>query len=791
MEYASKAIRILEFDKVIEQLTAFVRTESGKEAAKALEPSSDTVTVKRRLAETSKAKELIAKNSMPSFGSGKNVLNSVDRALKGATLMPIELLEIRSVLRNSAALSEYPPKNFDLGALTEYFEAIRLDRHLEKAIGDAIIAEDMIADTASDNLYRIRREIRKCESDIRETLSKYTSGSYSKYLQENIVTQRNGRFVVPVRAEFKNEIKGLVHDTSSSGATLFIEPLQVLEGNNRLRELKNSEAEEIEKILSALSDMVAKDAEIIATNYKVIRDLSLIFGKADYSFEIRGVSPVINERNRSVKLLNARHPLLDKEKVVPITVTLGGKNDAILVITGPNTGGKTVTLKTIGLMALMAQSGLEVPCDFGTTLPVFDEILPDIGDEQSIEQSLSTFSAHMTNIVGIVQNSSCNSLVLFDELGAGTDPTEGAALAVAILEDMKRIGATVAATTHYAELKTYALESEGVMNASCEFDVETLRPTYRLVTGLPGKSNAFAIARRLGLPDRIIEKAKSAMGEESIRFEDVLSRLEETQNKLSKEREHIEKLRREAEEKLKQAEEYKEKVQKDVSNEADRAREQANRILAQAKASSDYIFAELNKIKKEAEKDKKFDNLEQARLAVREQLKKADKATVAEDEDDDREYIPPRDFRIGDEVIIASINKKGYIEAIDGENASVKAGIITTKVRISDLRLVETQKAKEVKKSTATYSRPAEAVKNEVDVRGLTGDDAYFVIDRYLDTAMLAGYRTISIIHGKGTGALRAAVWEHLKHDKRVRSYRSGRYGEGDTGVTVVELKVD
>jgi DNA mismatch repair protein MutS2 len=791
MEYASKAIRILEFDKVIEQLTAFVRTESGKEAAKALEPSSDTVTVKRRLAETSKAKELIAKNSMPSFGNGKNVLNSVDRALKGATLMPIELLEIRSVLRNSAALSEYPPKNFDLGALTEYFEAIRLDRHLEKAIGDAIIAEDMIADTASDNLYRIRREIRKCESDIRETLSKYTSGSYSKYLQENIVTQRNGRFVVPVRAEFKNEIKGLVHDTSSSGATLFIEPLQVLEGNNRLRELKNSEAEEIEKILSALSDMVAKDAEIIATNYKVIRDLSLIFGKADYSFEIRGVSPVINERDRSVKLLNARHPLLDKEKVVPITVTLGGKNDAILVITGPNTGGKTVTLKTIGLMALMAQSGLEVPCDFGTTLPVFDEILPDIGDEQSIEQSLSTFSAHMTNIVGIVQNSSCNSLVLFDELGAGTDPTEGAALAVAILEDMKRIGATVAATTHYAELKTYALESEGVMNASCEFDVETLRPTYRLVTGLPGKSNAFAIARRLGLPDRIIEKAKSAMGEESIRFEDVLSRLEETQNKLSKEREHIEKLRREAEEKLKQAEEYKEKVQKDVSNEADRAREQANRILAQAKASSDYIFAELNKIKKEAEKDKKFDNLEQARLAVREQLKKADKATVAEDEDDDREYIPPRDFRIGDEVIIASINKKGYIEAIDGENASVKAGIITTKVRISDLRLVETQKAKEVKKSTATYSRPAEAVKNEVDVRGLTGDDAYFVIDRYLDTAMLAGYRTISIIHGKGTGALRAAVWEHLKHDKRVRSYRSGRYGEGDTGVTVVELKVD
>lgn len=788
MEYTAKAIRILELDKVIEQLSAFVRTESGKEAAGELLPSPDGVIVKRRLAETAKAKELIAKNSMPSFGSGRNVLMSVDRAMKGSTLTPGELLNIGNLLRNSSSLLNYPPKNFDLGELECYFSAIRLDKHLERAISDAIVAEDFIADAASDNLYRIRREMRKCESDIRDTLSKYTSGSYSKYLQENIVTQRNGRYVVPVRAEYKNEIKGLVHDTSSSGATLFIEPLAVLEGNNKLRELKSAEAGEIEKILYELSVMVAKDADIITANYNCIRDLSLIFGKADYSFEIRGISPTINENSQTIKLINARHPLLDKEKVVPISVTLGGKKDGILVITGPNTGGKTVTLKTIGLMSLMAQAGLEVPCDFGTALPVFDEVLPDIGDEQSIEQSLSTFSAHMTNIVGIIQNSSNKSLVLFDELGAGTDPTEGAALAVAILEDMKRIGATVAATTHYAELKTYALESEGVMNASCEFDVETLRPTYRLVTGLPGKSNAFAIALRLGLPEGIIQRAKSVMGEENIHFEDVLSRLEETQNRLSKEKEHIEKLRREAEEKLKAANEYKEKTQKDALKEAERAKEQANRILAQAKASSDYIFGELNKLKREAEKEKKFDNFELARSAIREQLKKADNAGVEEAENE--EYIPPRPFRIGDEVIIAGINKKGYIQAIDGENATVKAGIITTKVKIADLRLVE-EKPKQDNKSQAVYHRPAEAVKNEVDVRGLTGDDAYFVIDKYLDAAMLAGYRSVSIIHGKGTGALRAAVWEHLKHDKRVRSYRSGRYGEGDTGVTIVELKTD
>ncbi len=786
MEYIKKSGKILEYDKVMEVMSSFVRTESGREAVLELEPSSDAVVVKRRLAETAKAKEMLALRSMPPFGAGRNVIPSVERAGKGATLTPKELLEIQSLLRSSDSVKNYPNRNENLGALDEYFAAVREDKHLERAIGDAIIAEDMIADNASDTLFRIRREIRKCESDIRDSLSKYTSGSYSKYLQENLVTLRNGRYVVPVRAEFKNEIKGLVHDTSSSGATLFIEPLAVLEGNNKLRELKSAEQEEIEKILSRLSAMVSQDAEIIVADYKVIRDLSVIFGKADYSFNIRGVSPVINEKDKTIKLINARHPLIEKDKVVPISVTLGGRDDGILVITGPNTGGKTVTLKTIGLIALMAQAGLEVPCDFGTALPVFDEILPDIGDEQSIEQSLSTFSAHMKNIVGIIQNSSCNSLVLLDELGAGTDPTEGAALAVAILEDMKRVGAVVAATTHYAELKTYALESEGVMNASCEFDVETLTPTYRLITGLPGKSNAFAISLRLGIPSRIIERAKSAMSEESTRFEDVLSRLEETENRLSKEREHTEKLRREAETQLQAAKAEKERLERENAAEIEKAREKAVRIIAQAKASGDYIFGELNKLKREAEKEKKFDNMEAARAAIREELKKTGSAS-ADEENEKEEYIPPRPLRVGDEVMISGIKKKAYIESLDGENATVKAGIITTKVKLSKLRLVE-EKRRENLKSTTSYTRSAEAVKNEVDVRGLTGDDAYFVIDRYFDSALTAGYHTVSVIHGKGTGALRAAVWENLKHDKRVRSFRSGRYGEGDTGVTIIEF---
>ncbi len=785
MESFAKASRILEYDKVIEKLTFFVRTESGKAKVMELEPSDDAVIVKRRLAETAKAKELLAKRSMPPFGSGKDIIPSVERAGKGATLSPRELLDIQSLLRSASALKAYPARSEDLGPLNEYFDLLRENRTLERAIGDAIIAEDMIADSASDELFRIRRSIRKCESDVRDVLAKYTAGSYSKYLQENIVTIRNGRYVVPVKAEYKNEIKGLVHDTSASGATLFIEPMAVLDSNNKLRELKVAEGREIEKILAALSDQVALSEGIIAIDFKVSTDLSVIFGKADFSFEIRGISPVINEKSMAVKLINARHPLLDKEKVVPISVSLGSEDCGTLVITGPNTGGKTVTLKTIGLLAMMAQAGIEVPCDFGTTLPVFDRILPDIGDEQSIEQSLSTFSAHMTNIVDIIKNASCRSLVLFDELGAGTDPTEGAALAIAILEDMKRIGAVTAATTHYAELKTYALETQGVMNASCEFDIETLRPTYRLIVGLPGKSNAFAISLRLGIPERIIDKAKAAMSDESIRFEDVISRLEETEGRLSKEKEEVSRLKKQAESALAEAKAEKEKAEKNASEQIAKAEDKAARIMAQAKASSDFIFDELNKLKRDAEKEKKFDNMDAARKAIKDEIKNSSSAEIEEKDD----YVLPRPLRAGDDVMIKGINKKGIVVSVDRDTAVIKAGIITTKVKVSELKLVDETKEKVKQQTTVTYSHPTEAVKNEVDVRGLTGDDAYFVIDRYFESAKMAGYASVRIIHGKGTGALRAAIWEQLKHDKRVSSFRSGRYGEGDTGVTVVEFK--
>ena len=787
MEPFLKAKTILEYNKVIDIVSSHIRTESGREAVKELEPSGDVVCVKRRLAETAKAKEMLSSRSMPSFGAGKNVIPSVERAAKGAVLTPRELLEIQSLLRSASALRAYPNRSESLGALEQYFELIRENRTLDRAIGDAIIAEDLIADTASDELFRIRRSMRKCESDVRDVLSRYTAGSYSKYLQENIVTMRNGRYVVPVRAEFKNEIKGLVHDTSSSGQTLFIEPMAVLEANNKLRELKSAESHEIERILQKLSEQVTLSAEIISADYNVITDLSVIFGKADYSFAIEATSPVINEKDMSVKLVNARHPLLDKETVVPISVSLGGAEDGTLVITGPNTGGKTVTLKTIGLLAMMTQAGLDIPCDHGTVMPVFDDILPDIGDEQSIEQSLSTFSAHIKNIVGIINSASNRSLVLYDELGAGTDPTEGAALAIAILEDMRRIGAVTAATTHYAELKTYALETDGVMNASCEFDVETLKPTYRLVTGLPGRSNAFAISTRLGIPDRIIERARSVLSEESVHFEDVIGRLEEAESRLSSEKEHADKILREAEAKLAEAKAEKEKAEKLANEKLAKAEDKAARIMAQAKASSDYIFDELNKLRREAEKEKKFDNIESARKLIRDEIKNS--GAKDDTEAPEEEYKLPRPLVTGDDVMINGINKKAVVTAIDGENVTVRAGIITTKVKMSELRLCEEKPVQPKQKGGTTYSRPAEAVKNEVDVRGLTGDDAYFVIDRYFESAIMAGYHTVSIIHGKGTGALRNAVWDHLRHDKRVLSFRSGRYGEGDTGVTIVEFK--
>ncbi len=786
MNYIQKAKVLLEFDKVLAIIASYARTEGASRQITQIEPSDDLTVVKRLLSQTSKAKEFIVKKSSPPFGACKNIIPAVDRASKGATLTPKELLEVASLLRSVSSVKKYPASTDSLGALEVFFESLKEVSHLEKAIADAIVAEDMIADTASDKLYKIRRDIRKCESNVRDVLARYTSGASSKYLQENIVTMRNGRFVVPVKAEHKNEIKGLVHDTSASGATLFIEPLAVLEENNRLRELKISENDEIERILSELSTLTSAQSTTLMINYKALTDLAVIFAKAEYSCAIRGMSPVINEKDTEMKLISARHPLLDKEKTVPISVSLGGKN-SVLVITGPNTGGKTVALKTLGLFVLMNQSGIEIPCDFGSKLPIFDAVLPDIGDEQSIEQSLSTFSSHMVNIVSIIEQTTSRSLCLFDELGAGTDPTEGAALAIAIIEEEKKKGAVVAATTHYAEIKQYALETDGVMNASCEFDVETLKPTYRLIVGLPGKSNAFAISKRLGIPDSVIDRAKAVMSDDNIRFEDVITRLQDTESKLSKEKQSAEVLKEEAERKLSDAKIMLEKAKKEAEKAVSNAKEQANRILISAKASSEYILSEVNELKRKAEKEKDFDSIEEARKNMRKRLKETD-TQMGESDTVEEAYVPPRPFKVGDTVLIAGINKDGYILSIDGENATVQAGIIKTKVKINDLRLKEAPKQQQKVKTTVNVSRSGEPTKHEIDVRGQTGEDAYFMIDRYFDSAIMSNYHVVTIIHGKGTGALRNAIWKKLRADKRVRSFRSGSYGEGDFGVTVVEL---
>lgn len=787
MSNFSKAIYTLEFDKIREKLASLARTEVAKRTLLELMPVTDPVTIAKLTEETTKAKELVVLKGTPPFGGAKDISALLDRAVRGGSLSASELLSVASVLRVVTSLLKYAGNGS--GCLYTYFSMLQENNFLEKRISSAIIGEDMIADDASDTLYRIRREQRKAENSVRDILAGYTSGSKSKYLQENIVTIRGGRYVIPVKAEYRNEVKGLLHDTSASGATYFIEPLAVLEANNRLRELKAAEADEIERILSELSEEVVRFASQLTLNCKVITDLACIFARAAYSYEIDGCAAIMHESNGNIKLIKARHPLIDREKVVPISLEFGKKQRS-LIITGPNTGGKTVTLKTIGLFAMMAQCGLHIPCSYGSELPIFSGILADIGDEQSIEQSLSTFSAHMVNIASILKDMDESCLVLFDELGAGTDPVEGAALAVAILEKVKETGALSAATTHYAELKLYALENDDVLNASCEFDVDTLKPTYRLITGLPGKSNAFAISSRLGIDPAIIERAGRIMKEDNVKFEDMLSKLEFAENAMEKERAALASARAEAEAQLEQAKAKAKELEENSEKQLQRAREQANAILASAKASSEFVFDELNKLQKEKDKANAKERLEKSRADIRSSLRNADADIYKEEEPEaDEDYVLPRPLEKGDSVIIADIKKPGTVIAIEGKNAIVQAGIIRTKTPIKNLRLTNEKIEIPDTFTKKTPSAPLrESVRNEIDVRGEVGDDAWFIVDRYLDSAVTAGYTTVTIIHGKGTGALRAALWKYMRGDKRIRSFRSGRYGEGDTGVTVVEL---
>ena len=798
MLFTEKSLTTLEFDKIVDMLVECAATSGAKSRARSLTPTSDYDTVVDRQTKTDDAKRLINAKGYPSFSADEGVVSSADRAYKGAILSPRELLNIASMLRSARMMLDYisADKPFET-SLDVIFNRLMPNRTLEDRITRSILSEDLIADEASPALADIRRKIRNANNKIKDTLQTYIGGVRNKYLQENLVTMRNGRYVVPVKAEYKNEMKGLVHDTSSSGATLFIEPMAVVEANNELKSLAAAEEHEIERILAELSSECGEYSSVITLNYHNITDISFYFATATLANQMKAEKPII-VKERKIDLKRARHPLIPRDKVVPINVSIGD-GFKTLIITGPNTGGKTVTLKTVGLFALMAQSGLQIPALETSTIGIFDEILVDIGDEQSIEASLSTFSAHMVNVVDILDKVGEGSLVLFDELGSGTDPIEGAALAIAILENTASAGAIAMATTHYAELKVYALETEGVQNASCEFDVETLRPTYKLIVGTPGKSNAFAISEKLGISEKIIARANKLIERDNKRFEDVIERLDTNRIQMEKERDLAEKMRLEYENFKSSAEEDLRKKIAKSEEEISKQTQKARQILESARASSEFIFKQLEELRKQEDKEKRNAMMTSAREAIRERMRESEGLMADIDVRDislDDDYVLPRPLKVGDNVYLTTIGKEGVITALADKKGmiSVTSGILKAKVTEDKIRLIdgnvkfikkpEPPKANEgkVKKSIASTFKP------EVDVRGMIGDDAWFVVDKYIDDAILANIPTIRIIHGKGTGALRAALWKYFKFDKRIKSYRHGEYGEGDAGVTVITL---
>ncbi len=799
MLFSQKTLKTLEYDKIIAMLAECAPTEGSRSRALSLAPTNDYDTIISRQTKTEDAKRLINAKGYPSFSAPESVVPSAERAYKGATLSPSELLEIASLFRSAASMIDYisTDKPFST-SLDEIFNRIIPNKALENRISKSILSPEIIADEASPALAEIRRKIRAANNKIKDTLQSYIGGNRNKYLQENIVTMRNGRYVVPVKSEYKNELKGLVHDTSASGATLFVEPMAIVDANNELKSLSAEESHEIDRILYALSAECAEASSVISLNYRNITDIAFYFACASLAMQMRAECPKITTK-RMVNLARARHPLIDKDKVVPIDVELGENFDT-LVITGPNTGGKTVTLKTIGLLTLMAQSGLQIPALETSVIGIFDEVLVDMGDEQSIEASLSTFSSHMVNVVDILSKCTEHSLVLFDELGSGTDPIEGAALATAILKKTKDIGSLSAATTHYAELKMYALETERVQNASCEFDVETLRPTYKLVVGTPGKSNAFAISEKLGLDADIISEAGRLIERDDKRFEDVIERLDTNRIEMEREREKAEMLRVEYERYKKNAEEALNAKITKSEDEISKQTLKARQILDSARASSEFIFRQLEELKKQEDKEKRFEMMNSAKEQIRARLRESESLYAGmgiKEVSLDDDYKLPRPLVLGDKVYVITVASEGVITALKDKKGlySVTCGILKTKVSEDKLRLIDgnqkfkrkeqPQKVSEgkVKKSIAS------TFKSEVDVRGMIGDDAWFVVDKYLDDAVLAGIPSVRIIHGKGTGALRAALWRYFKNDRRIKSYRHGEYGEGDAGVTVIEFK--
>lgn len=784
-----KSMQTLELPRVLDMLADQAVTEEGKDKARRLRPETDPVEVTALLAETTAAVEKMVLGGSPAFAGVRPVAGSLQRANMGGSLNTRELLDIAKVLAAARSAKEYGEGDAEKKTpIDVLFHSLRPNRFLEDKITGSIVGDGELADSASPELASIRRHMRATESKVRDILQRIISSSQAKYLQESIITQRSGRYVVPVKSEFKNEIPGLVHDLSGSGSTFFIEPMGVVKANNELRELQAKEEKEIDRILAELSAEAASFREDINLDYELLIRLDVIFARAKLSNKMHAMAPGLSAKG--LNLRRARHPLLPPKTAVANDLSLGETFDT-LVITGPNTGGKTVTLKTIGLLTLMAQCGLHIPAGDGSVIKVCKRVLADIGDEQSIAQSLSTFSSHMSNIVGILEETDDETLILLDELGGGTDPVEGAALASAIIDHARSLGAMVAATTHYAELKVYAMTTPGVENASCEFDVETLAPTYRLLVGIPGKSNAFAIARRLGISEEIIQDAAARVDAENVRFEDVLTKLDHQRQEMEKEQRQAAQLRREMEEASAKAQAYRDQLQKEKEKAEASAKAQARAILDDARRTADQVFQELGDMRKKAQKEQNWQKVNDQRAGLRHKLNEAEDKLGARPQ----AAVPPmlRPAKKGDTVTILKTGTQASVLSVNKDGVlQLQAGILRITAKQDEVRVVEGETQSQ--KAAKQYIRRTEhklrslGAKAEVDLRGMTTDEAELTLSQFLDRAMVSNLTQVTVIHGKGTGAVRKAVHAYLKRCKGVASFRLGRYGEGEDGVTIVEL---
>ena len=789
-ELYEKSLLKLELDKVLELLSQCAGSQEGKAACLRLRPISDLEDVQTLLNETTAASELCTRKGNPTFSNVHDVSASLERADRGGSLQPAELLRIAGVLRCARTIKGYVSDDDPATVLDPLFQALSPNKYLEDRIFGAILSEEEIADNASPALSDIRRHMRIQAGKIKDSLQKIISSpAYSKYLRDPIITIRGGRYVVPVKSEHKGDVPGLVHDVSATGSTYFVEPMSAVNANNALRELEIKEKKEIERILAELSSEAAAHRENIDLNASMLIRLDVIFAKAKLGYRMRAWAPLMNDKGR-VELRNARHPLIDPKTVVPISLHLGKDFDS-MIITGPNTGGKTVTLKTIGLLTLMAECGMHIPAGDGSCLSTFDAILADIGDEQSIAQSLSTFSSHMKTIVDVVAQCDDRTLVLFDELGAGTDPAEGAALATAIIEFCRKMGSRVVATTHYAELKLYAMRTKGVINASCEFDVETLRPTYKLLIGIPGKSNAFAISRKLGLSEMILKEADDLVDKSDKDFEDVLSQLEQQRQQMESARHEAERLRHETEKIKQQSEEYSVQLQKEKDKAMEAARREAQQIIEDARYAANIAAEELKALRKQLTEGADTTGINQRQSELRRSLNEAEDKIRAGQKKVERPE-PKRSVLVGDTVELLKLGTKASVIAINKDGTyQLQAGILKLTAKPDEVYLLENENPYKTKGRPAHSGREMKttAMSTEVDLRGMDTVEAICALSLYLDSAMRSNLSSVRIIHGKGTGALRSAVHQELKKNKFIKNFRLGVYGEGEDGVTIAEFR--